>query len=58
MEELINKLVIVELGTYSYSESIKGTVIAVMDDWLKLETKSTFELINLREVKRIIEKKA
>ena len=39
MEELFNKLVIAELGTYGHIESIKGTVIALMDDWLKIETK-------------------
>jgi len=57
MKNWINKVVVIELGTHGHAESIKGTVIEVLDGWLKIETKSTFEFINLQEVKRIIEKK-
>ena len=57
MKDLVNKKVTVELGTHGPAESIKGTVMDVSEEWLKIESKSTVEYINLREVKRIIEKR-
>jgi hypothetical protein len=54
LKELLNKEVIVHMGILSsFTDYIKGNIIEMSDDWIKLKTKKSIEFININKIARI-----
>jgi hypothetical protein len=54
LEQFIGQKVTLYLGTVSgISDSVKGEVVEIKDSWLKLQSKTNTELINLNRIIRI-----
>lgn len=53
LDEIQGKNIVVALGTTDFSNVVKGEVLAVSDDWLKIKTKKTVEFVRIDKIVKI-----
>lgn len=53
LKEVLGKNVVVAIGTTDFSNVIKGEVIDISDEWLKVQTKKSIEFIRVKSVIKI-----
>ncbi len=53
LKEVQGKNVVIALGTTDFSNVVKGEVIDVSDNWLKIQTKKTIEFIRVEAIIKI-----
>jgi len=53
LKEVQGKNVIIALGTTDFSNVVKGEVLDVSDNWLKIQTKKTVEFIRVEAIIKI-----
>jgi len=54
LQEIQGKNVVVSLGSTEFSYVVKGEVLDVSDNWLKLESKKNVEYIRINEIVKIV----
>ena len=53
LKEVQGKNVVIALGTTDFSNVVKGEVLDVSDNWLKIQTKKTIEFIRVEAIIKI-----
>lgn len=53
LKEIQGKNVVIALGTTNFSNVVKGEVLDVSDNWLKIQTKKTIEFIRVEAMVKI-----
>jgi len=53
LKEIKSKNVVIALGTTDFSNVVKGEVLDVSDNWLKIQTKKTIEFIRVEAIIKI-----
>ncbi len=53
LKEVQGKNVVIALGTTNFSNVVKGEVLDVSDNWLKIQTKKTIEFIRVEAMVKI-----
>ncbi len=54
LQEVLNKNVVISIGTTDFSHVIKGEVIDTSDSWLKIQTKKNIEYIKIDAIIKIL----
>ncbi len=53
LKEIQGKNVVIALGITNFSNVVKGEVLDVSDNWLKIQTKKTIEFIRVEAMVKI-----
>lgn len=53
LKEVQGKNVVIALGTTDFSNVIKGEVLDVSDNWIKIQTKKTIEFVRVEAIIKI-----
>jgi len=53
LQEVLNKKVVISIGTTNFSNVIKGKVLDTSDSWLKIQTKKNIEYIKIDAIIKI-----
>lgn len=57
IKNLIQQTVTIHLGAYTgFSDTIKGQVVEVESEWLKMKTKNSTEIVRISAITRISQK--
>ena len=54
LQEVLNKKVVISIGTTDFSNVIKGKVLDLSDYWLKIQTKKNIEYIRVDAIIKIL----
>ncbi len=54
LQEVLNKKVVISIGTTDFSNVIKGEVLDTSDSWLKIQTKKNIEYIKIDAIIKIL----
>ena len=54
LQEVLNKKVVISIGTTDFSNVIKGEVLDASDSWLKIQTKKNIEYIRVDAIIKIL----
>ncbi|NQZ21762.1 MAG: hypothetical protein HRT53_06835 [Colwellia sp.] len=54
LQEVLNKQVVISIGTTDFSNVIKGEVLDTSDSWLKIQTKKNIEYIKINAIIKIL----
>ena len=54
LQEVLNKQVVISIGTTDFSNVIKGEVLDTSDSWLKIQTKKNIEYIKIDAIIKIL----
>jgi hypothetical protein len=54
LQEVLNKKVVISIGTTDFSNVIKGEVLDTSDSWLKIQTKKNIEYIRVDAIIKIL----
>jgi len=54
LQEVLNKNVVISIGTTDFSHVIKGEVIDTSDSWLKIQPKKNIEYIKINAIIKIL----
>ena len=54
LQELLNKNVVISIGTTDFSNVIKGEVLDLSHSWLKIQTKKNIEYIKIDAIIKIL----
>lgn len=54
LQEVLNKKVVISIGTTDFSNVIKGEVLDLSDYWLKIQTKKNIEYIRVDAIIKIL----
>lgn len=53
LKEVQGKNVVIALGTTDFSNVVKGEVLNVSDNWIKIQTKKTIEFVRVEAIIKI-----
>lgn len=53
LKEVQGKNVVIALGTTDFSNVVKGEVLDVSDNWIKIQTKKTIEFVRVEAIIKI-----
>jgi hypothetical protein len=54
LQEVLNKKVVISIGTTDFSNVIKGEVLDLSHSWLKIQTKKNIEYIRVDAIIKIL----